>query len=161
MQAKNMERTIYQGRTSLLKYWHLIGMGALFFMAGVQLIQSPGTGGGGYLFVLPGFLLVGFAYLSVRATSYTVTSQRLIGRKGLLSSRTSELAVSDVHDVQVDQDSTERLLGIGNVVVSAAPPSEEKIVFVGIQKPQEVADKIPGRLMRLPRRGQVVEFTKR
>ncbi len=157
----NMERTIYQGRTSLLKYWLPIGMGGLFFGAGVQLIQSPGTSGGGYLFALPGFLLVGFAYLSVRATSYTVTSQRLIGRNGLLSSRTSELAVSDVHAVKVKQGSTERLLGIGSVVISAVPPSEEKIVFAGIQKPQEVADKIPGRARRLPRRGQVVEFTKR
>ncbi len=156
--AESMEHVIYQGRTSLLKYWILIGLGGLLVLTGTQLINSPGELGTGYLFALPGLLLVGIAYLNSKRTSYTVTSQRVIQHKGLISPRTSEVKVSDIRNVQVNQNSTERLLGIGNVVISIVDRSERisnvvtsiadwsglEIVFAGIRNPQEVAEMIPG-----------------
>ena len=155
-----MERTIYHGRTSLISYWFLIGLGGFMVLTGIQLVNSPQAQGVGYVFVVPGLLFVVFAYLSVRATSYTVTSQRVIQRKGLLSSRTSEVKVSDIRNVLVNQTSTQRLFGIGNVAISKMGRPGTEIVFSGIRSPQEVADMIPGRRKMIPHRGLGARFTK-
>ncbi len=143
---------IYQGRTSLIKYWYLIGMGILFVMAGIQLIYSPGAGDTGFFFVLPGLFSVGLACLNVAVASYTVTSRRLIGRKGLLPPRTVEVEISDIQDVQVNQNPTERILGIGNIAVSTPDPSGLKIVFAGIRNPEKVAGMIPERRTKVGNR---------
>jgi uncharacterized membrane protein YdbT with pleckstrin-like domain len=142
---KGTEKVIYEGHTSWAKYWYLIGAGGLFIMAGIQLVNSPGAETTGYFFVLPGLLLLGLAYLNVMATRYTVTSRRVIQTRGLFSSETLEVVVSDIEHVLVKQDHTERLLGIGNVAISTTDSSETAILFVGVQSPQKVAGRIPGR----------------
>ncbi|MCP5057011.1 MAG: PH domain-containing protein [bacterium] len=149
---KTTEKVIYEGHTSWAKYWYLIGMGGLFIASGIQLVNSPGTNGAGYLFGLPGPLLIGIAYLGVRATSYTVTSERVIRKKGLFSPKTSEVAASDIEHVLVKQGSTERLLGIGNVVITTTDPSQPEIIFAGVQSPRKVAGMIPGRRPTVSRR---------
>ncbi|MCP3987407.1 MAG: PH domain-containing protein [bacterium] len=148
-----MEQTIYRGRTSLIKYWYLVGMGGLMIMTGVQLINSPGAFETGFLFLIPGILFVGAAFLCVRRTSYTVTSQRVIQRTGLFSPRASQVPFSEIRHIQVDQDHTERLLGIGNIVVTATRPTGRKVVFPGIRSPGKVADMIPGRRIKAARPG--------
>ena len=142
---RGTEQVIYEGHTSWAKYWYLIGMGGLFITAGIQLVNSPGAEDTGYLFAVPGFLLIGTAYLNVKATSYTVTSRRVSQKSGLLSPHTSEVAVSDVEHVRVEQSSTERLLGIGNVTITTTDPSGTEIVFGGVHNPRKVAGMIPGR----------------
>ena len=149
---KTMEKVIYQGHTSWAKYWYLIGMGGLSITAGIQLVNSPGAEESGYYFALPGLLMVGLAYLNVTATRYTVTSQRVIKKKGLVRPQTSEVAVSEIEHVRVKQDSTERLLGIGSVTITTADPSEVEIVFAGVQNPRKIAEMIPGRRAKVAQR---------
>ncbi len=148
-----MERTIYQGRTSMIKYWFWVGIGTLLVLSGIQLIYSPGAEEKGYFFALPGLFFIGIAYLSVNATSYTVTSTRVTHRKGLFSPQTTEFGISDIQSVRVDQNPNERLFGIGDVTISRAGRRGNEIVFTGIRNPHEVADKIPVR-KRLPRQGK-------
>jgi uncharacterized membrane protein YdbT with pleckstrin-like domain len=154
-----MEHTIYQGRTSLIKYWFVVGVGSLMVAAGIQLVNSPGAEQTGYFFALPGLFLVGVAYLNTTATSYTVTSRRVIQRKGLFSPRTTEVEISDIRSVQVDQNSTERLFGIGNVGIARAGRPGTEIVFTGIRNPKQVAEMIPGRRRKPAQRGPRARLT--
>ncbi len=149
---KTTEKVIYEGHTSWAKYWYLLGVGGLFIAAGIQLVNSPGAEDTGYLFGLPGPLLIGIAYLNVMATSYTVTSERVIRKKGLFSPETSEVAISGIEHVLVKQGSTERLLGIGNVVITTTDPSQPEIIFAGVQSPRKVAGMIPGQRPTVSRR---------
>ena len=137
-----LEGTIYQGRTSLINNAVLICVAVLLIlMSSVLFIpaETRGAAAGGVLF---GLLLIGGAYLNVYATSYTVTSERVIQRKGLLSRRVSEVEISDIRNVQVNQGITQRIFGIGNVGISTAGQSGVEIVFAGIKRPQPVADMI-------------------
>ncbi len=149
-----MERQIYQGRTSLIKYWYMVGIGTLLLAAGIQLVNSPGAGIKGLYFVVPGLVILGIAFWNVMSTSYTVTSVRVSQRNGLLSPRTLEVGISEIRSVQVSQDSNERLFGIGDVAISKiGGRAGGEVVFVGIRNPQEVADGIPGqRNKRAPRK---------
>ncbi len=137
-----MESTIYQGRTSLINYAVLIALAAILILLSSLLFipaETRGVAAGGVLF---GLLLVGIAYLNVYATSYTVTSERVVQRKGLLSRRVSEVEISDIRNVQVNQGIIQRMFGIGNVGISTAGQSGVEIVFAGIRRPQPVADMI-------------------
>jgi uncharacterized membrane protein YdbT with pleckstrin-like domain len=137
-----MEGTIYQGRTSLINYAVLIGFAVIIILMSILLFipaETRGAATGGVLF---GALMIGVAYLNVYATSFTVTSERVIQRKGLLSRRVSEVEVSDIRNVQVNQGIVQRMFGIGNVGISTAGQSGVEIVFSGIKRPQPVADLI-------------------
>ena len=149
-----MERPIYQGRTSLIKYWYLVGPGGLLLAAGIQLINSPGAEDKAPYFMLPGLVLLGVVVLNTMSTTYAVTSLRVTERKGLLSPRTSEIGITDIRSVQVSQTPSERLFGIGDVAIARMGGRVGgEIVFAGIRKPHEVADGIPGQRRRRPERG--------
>ena len=87
-------------------------------------------------------LWIAMICMSVFATSYQATSERLLQRKGLISRKTSEIEMSDIRNVQVNQNVLQRLLGIGNVGVSTSGQADVEINFVGIRDPQIVADRI-------------------
>ena len=151
-QPKSTEKVIYEGHPSWARYWHLIGMGGLLIAAGFQLVNSPGAEDSGYYLALPGILLLGLASFSVTATTYTVTARRVICKKGLFSPQISEMDVSAIEHVRVEQDTTERLLAIGKVTISTADPSETEVVFAGVSNPRRVAALIPGRRSKVAQR---------
>lgn len=145
-----MEDTIYQGRTSLMNYAVLIGFAVILILMSALLFIAPDTRGAATGGVMFGALMIGVAYLNVWATSFTVTSERVIQRKGLLSRRVSEVEVSDIRNVQVNQGIIQRMFDIGNVGVSTAGQSGVEIVFSGIKRPQPVADMIREQRKRSP-----------
>ncbi len=157
-----MNRTIYEGRTSLAKYWPMVGIGTLLLASGIQLVQSPAAREGGYFFAFCGLASLGIAFLNVRATQFTITSQRVTLQKGVFSPRTAEVGVAEIRDVQVSQTPNERLLGIGDVKISVSSIPGTELVFTGIREPHEVAKKIPGRRKKksAPREGGLRLVTK-
>jgi uncharacterized membrane protein YdbT with pleckstrin-like domain len=142
MAEEIMEDTIYQGRTSLINYAGLLGLAALFILLSSPILVVPEVRGFGIVVMACGALMIAIAYLNVYATSFTVTSERVIQRKGLLSRRVSEVEIADIRNVQVNQGIVQRIFGIGNVGISTAGQAGVEIVFSGIKRPQPVADMI-------------------
>lgn len=79
-------------------------------------------------------------WLSCLYTTLTVTNQRTILRKGILSKRNNELYHADVRNIRVNQDFVDRILGVGELQISSAGQSDIEIQVKGMLKPQKIAD---------------------
>jgi uncharacterized membrane protein YdbT with pleckstrin-like domain len=87
---------------------------------------------------LVGFVILFVWWLQCQATTLTVTQERTILRKGLLSKSTTEVWHEDVRNVQISQGLLQRLLGVGTVGISSAGQSGVEILAVGIPEPENV-----------------------
>lgn len=97
-----------------------------------------------------GVLLWVRAALVRRSTSWSLTSERLIERRGFLSSRRRELELADIRSVEVSRSFPQRLLGLGNVVVASAASADFLIKLESIAQPDAVAEAVrQARLKRL------------
>ncbi len=97
-------------------------------------------------------------YLRERFTvSYRLTSQRLFVDRGILRRRTSEIELFRVDDVEVLQNLAQRLLGVGNVVVTSSDRSDRNLTIRGIQDPFQVKEILRERTRALRQRALYVD----
>ncbi len=78
-------------------------------------------------------------WLQTRFTTLKITNRRTVLRRGLLARETSEVRHRDVRNLQVNQTTLERLLGVGDVAISSAGQDELEISVQGIPNPEKVA----------------------
>lgn len=94
----------------------------------------------GLLLLAMAAALLGLASLARHYTSWSLTSERLIERKGLLATHRRELELADIRSVEVDRSVMQRLFGLGNVSVASAASSDYAIVLSSIPDPERVAE---------------------
>lgn len=83
-------------------------------------------------------LIVG--YLKERlSVSYSLTSQRLVHRRGILNQVTDRIEVIDIDDVQYVQGIIERMFGVGSIRLLSSDVSDKALVIKGIDNVQHVA----------------------
>jgi uncharacterized membrane protein YdbT with pleckstrin-like domain len=88
--------------------------------------------------------------LSRSYTSWSLTSDRLIERRGMLASHRREMELADVRSIEVDRSLSQRLLGLGNVLVASAASADFIIRMWDIPDPERVAEMLrQARLKRL------------
>jgi uncharacterized membrane protein YdbT with pleckstrin-like domain len=101
------------------------------------------------LFVLSVLIVLG-TILSRRNTSWSITSERLIERRGLLSQMRREVELVDIRSVEVTRSFSQRLSGIGTIVVSSAASADYLIRMQNVANPDAIAETIrKARLRRL------------
>jgi len=97
-----------------------------------------------------GLLIILSALITRRGISWSITSERLIERHGLLSQRRREVELADIRSVEVSQSFFQRILGIGDVVVSSAASADFLIRLHNVSDPNGIAENIRrARLKRL------------
>jgi uncharacterized membrane protein YdbT with pleckstrin-like domain len=114
----------------------------LLLVVGVVLLFSAEARpfGLSFIFVFLIFVItIWFARLSRR---YTVTSQRVISRWGLISRNISEIDIKNIRDIQLQQGVLQRVFGIGSVALSSAGRAGAEVVFEGIADPDGVKEVI-------------------
>lgn len=130
-----------------------------FQFTGSMLLLLVGGAGVVYGLVLPEWWVVGVAvavalfgvgvlllwWLKVKSTTLTVTSERTILRKGILSRRTTEVRHDDVRNLQVNQTFLERMLGVGDLAISSAGQDDLEIDIDGVRNPEQIASYIRDR----------------
>jgi uncharacterized membrane protein YdbT with pleckstrin-like domain len=72
------------------------------------------------------------------ATTYTITSQRLTIRFGLLSRELHETRLARVQNVNSRQSILDRMLGIGTVDFDTAGGAEFDFAFRGVNRPEDI-----------------------
>jgi membrane protein YdbS with pleckstrin-like domain len=138
----------------LPSWWHFTGH--LVFIAilvgiGLVALAMPPHGFmlAGIAFALAALILV-LVSLVRRHTSWSLTSDRLIERRGLLAQRRREMELADVRSIEVDRSLTQRMLGLGNVAVASAASADFMIRLFDIPDPERVAEILrKARLKRL------------
>lgn len=87
-----------------------------------------------------GALLAGGVLAYLASYEYCVTSYRVYARYGLLGYKTTEAYLDKVTGVEVQQTIFDRLLGVGDVIITVDGYRDNRIVFKGVNSPGEVKD---------------------
>lgn len=127
-----------------------------FQFTGSMLLLLAGLAGLAYGLMQPEWWIAGLAgaialfgagvllvwWLKVKSTTLTVTSERTILRKGILSRNTTEVRHDDVRNLQVHQSFVERMLGVGDLAISSAGQDDLEIDIDGVRDPEHIASLI-------------------
>lgn len=77
-------------------------------------------------------------WLITRSTSLTITNCRSVLRRGIFSSRTSEVQHDDIRNIRADRNMIERLLNYGDIAISSSGQDDFEIVVHDIPDPEGV-----------------------
>ncbi len=95
------------------------------------------------IFVVIGLLLLlipVYFHARQKLSRYTLTPDKLEIDSGLISRTTTSIPLARVQDVTVKSTVTQRLLGLGDIIVDNAGTDGDRIVFVNIDRPRKYAD---------------------
>jgi membrane protein YdbS with pleckstrin-like domain len=138
----------------LPSWWHfargLMVVAAIFAVGLYQISAPEGNRRVGLLLVAMSAAILGLVHLARRYTSWSLTSDRLIERHGLLASRRREMELADVRSIEVTRSLMQRILGLGNVGIASAASADFMIRMLDIPDPERVAEILrQARLKRL------------
>jgi membrane protein YdbS with pleckstrin-like domain len=80
--------------------------------------------------------------LRLRSTLYTITNQRVMIERGLLTKSLSEIDLRYVDDTQFFQGLVDRILGIGNVTIISSDKSMPVYALHGVRDPRALREMI-------------------
>lgn len=78
--------------------------------------------------------------VGLNTTSYTITSQRIMVKTGLIGKNVEEIELLRVRDLSVKQSIMDRMLGIGSLTVFSDDASAPQLLFRKIHDAQTVKD---------------------
>ena len=95
------------------------------------------------IFVVIGLLMLlipVYFHARQKLSRYTLTPDKLEIDSGLISRTTTSIPLARVQDVTVKSTVTQRLLGLGDIIVDNAGTDGDQIVFANIDRPRKYAD---------------------
>jgi uncharacterized membrane protein YdbT with pleckstrin-like domain len=133
------EEIIYEGHPSwrsILGYYIQGLIGALIIAVVGYFLDGVGLGIGFLLLILALVLIAGF--IRRFATVYTITTQRLRIKHGIIARHVQQTDIERVQNVNTDQSVIERMLQVGTVDFDTAGTGDSDFKFAGVEDPQEV-----------------------
>ncbi|MCW3014044.1 MAG: hypothetical protein JWO02_1136 [Solirubrobacterales bacterium] len=133
------ETVIFKGRPSWrsILSFYLAGLVIALVVGGiVALADKNATGVAAFAVIMAIVVVVGF--LKRVSTSYTITSERLHIRRGLLSRKVQQTNLERVQNVNTSQSFFERILQVGTVDFDTAGTDDSEFSFDGVANPEEV-----------------------
>jgi len=111
----SLEKDIWKGSPS---HWTSV----LYYIMCIPLIFVGGIG------VVMGI----WRYLTIRTWEISITSQRMIEEKGVLSKTTNELELFRVKDITLDQPIILRLVGLSNIILHTSDKTTPIVTIPGV-----------------------------
>jgi uncharacterized membrane protein YdbT with pleckstrin-like domain len=133
------EQIIYEGHPSwrsILGYYVKGLIVAVVVGAVGWLADGPGLAIGFALLVFAIVLVAGF--LRRFATVYTITTQRLRIKEGIIARHVQQTDIARVQNVNTNQSVFERVLQVGTVDFDTAGTGDSDFKFAGVENPEEV-----------------------
>ena len=118
------EEILYESHPSMFR------SNPFWFAAAVILIAAYGLG----------LIILLFWWLQCLGVKLTVTKDRTILRRGILSKHISEVFHSDVRNIQFNQTVAQRICGVGSIGISSAGQTGMEIEIAGIPHPERVKE---------------------
>src|SRR5437764_1827193 len=120
----------------MLGYYIKGVIGALMVAVIGYFLDGVGLGAGFLLLVIALVLVAGF--IRRFATIYTITTQRLRIKHGIIARHVQQTDIVRVQNVNTDQSMLERLLQVGTVDFDTAGTGDADFKFAGVEEPEEV-----------------------
>jgi membrane protein YdbS with pleckstrin-like domain len=95
------------------------------------------------------FLIV---MVRLQSTKYTITNQRVMIERGMLSKSLNEIDLRYIDDTQFFQSVSDRMLGIGNVTLISSDKALPTTVLQGIAGPRDIREMIRARAYQVSQR---------
>jgi uncharacterized membrane protein YdbT with pleckstrin-like domain len=133
------ESIIYEGHPSwrsILGYYLKGLLGALVAGAIGYLLDGIGLAFGLFLLVVALVLAAGF--IRRFATVYTITTERLRIKHGIIARHVQQTDIERVQNVNTTQSVLERFLQVGTVDFDTAGTGDSDFKFAGVEDPEEV-----------------------
>ena len=119
------EETIWEGNPS---HWTSFP----FYFISVLFIPLLGIG-----------LIMGiWRYLTIKYWKITITNQRIIEEKGVLSKTTNELELFRVKDLKLDQPFFLRIVGLSNIILLTSDRTNKRYLIEGVDNGKELREKL-------------------
>jgi len=138
-------------RPSLWYYSNGFLVGAVLMAAGARLLYvkfEPVQAA--FAFVALGALFFIFTIIRARTVNWSLTSDRLIEKRGLVASRRREMELADIRSVEVSKRVFQRMIGLGDVTIASAASADYAIRLNDIYDPDLAAETIrKARLKRM------------
>jgi uncharacterized membrane protein YdbT with pleckstrin-like domain len=137
------ETMIYKGHPSwrsILAYYMKGFLGALVVGAIGFLLDGIGLAIGTFLLVFAVILLAGF--IRRFATVYTITTQRLRIKHGIVARHIQQTEIDRVQNVNTRQSIIDRLVQVGTVDFDTAGTTDSDFAFHGVEDPEQVVTAI-------------------
>ena len=98
------------------------------------------------LFLIPllglGILMGIWRFLTIRTWKISITNQRIIEEKGVLSKTTNELELFRVKDLKLDQPFFLRLVGLSNIILLTSDRTNKRYVIEGVDNGKDLREKL-------------------
>src|SRR5437764_15112701 len=120
----------------MLGYYIKGVIGALMVAVIGYFLDGVGLGAGFLLLVIALVLVAGF--IRRFATVYTITTQRLRIKHGIIARHIQQTDIDRVQNVNTKQSVLERMLQVGTVDFDTAGSSDFDFEFAGVEDPDEV-----------------------
>jgi uncharacterized membrane protein YdbT with pleckstrin-like domain len=104
---------------------------------------------GALICFLIGAALFGIGLLKRKVTEMAVTNKRVIVKSGLADRRTTEILLSRIESVVVDEPAMGRILGYGTVIVRGTGGTPE--IFEKIQHPLKLREQVQSQIAGEPK----------
>jgi membrane protein YdbS with pleckstrin-like domain len=103
------------------------------------------------------FMLVR-TFIEIKCTRYGLTSERFFVQRGFFAKRLDEIELYRISDVAMNQSLIQRMLGFGNITVTANDDTSPIVFLVGIKNPIAIKETLR-KAYRTARRNEGVRAT--
>ncbi len=114
-------------------------------------LTPPGTVVLGIIIVIVAMLIPAYFHLKKKLVRYTLTDTTIEIDRGLISRTTQNIPLRRIQDVTVSATMTQRMLGMGNVIIDNASEDGGKIILNGIDSPKKYAELMLRQMRQLER----------
>lgn len=131
--------TLWQGSRSQVTNWGVYAI-ALLMMAGAIV--------GGFFFTLAWaaiavpLIWIVWVWLQTRAESFTLTTERLRLKKGVLNQVFDEVELYRVKDVTLTRSMVQRMFGLGTVIMKTSDQGQETVCIDSVRNSEELREQL-------------------
>jgi uncharacterized membrane protein YdbT with pleckstrin-like domain len=137
------EEIVFDGHPSWrgVLSFYVKGLGVAIVI-GAILLFAASTVAGILAFVVIMALVVLAGLIKRMATDYTITTERLRIRTGVLSKHVQQTSIDRVQNVNTEQTFVDRILRVGKVDFDTAGTDDSEFAFLGVAGPEEVVQAV-------------------
>ncbi len=126
-----------------VKAGYLIAVIAAFFLVAFFSVFIPSvTIWLGVLLGMALLLIPAFYHVRQKLARYTLTDSNIVMDTGLISRTTQSIPLTRVQDVTVRATVSQRMLGLGDIVVDNSGSDGESLIFKNVDSPRKYADQL-------------------